>query len=73
MSNHTSLMTHTTIEPQIYDEGDRIYDPVYLIPAFYHSLGPECVVKFQQFVEKHSLVYCLMTLSSRWSLLRDAV
>ncbi|CAF4690048.1 unnamed protein product, partial [Rotaria magnacalcarata] len=30
-----------TIEPQIYDEGDQIYDSVYLIPVFYHSLGPE--------------------------------
>ncbi|CAF3417994.1 unnamed protein product [Rotaria sp. Silwood2] len=29
-----------TIEPQIYEEGDQIYDPIYLIPVFYHSLGP---------------------------------
>ncbi|CAF1172950.1 unnamed protein product [Rotaria sordida] len=62
-----------TIEPQIYEEGDQIYDPVYLIPVFYHSLGPECVVKCQQFVEKHCLAYCLMALGSRCGLLRAVV
>ncbi|CAF4179392.1 unnamed protein product [Rotaria magnacalcarata] len=84
-SKHTLACMHTyekcgysmksafTIEPQIYDEGDQIYDSVYLIPVFYHSLGPECVVKCQQFVEKHCLVYCLMTLSSRVDLLRAVV
>ncbi|CAF4048709.1 unnamed protein product, partial [Rotaria sp. Silwood1] len=33
------------IEPQIYEEGDQIYDPVYLIPVFYHSLGPGKMIK----------------------------
>ncbi|CAF2861111.1 unnamed protein product [Rotaria sp. Silwood2] len=28
------------IEPQAYEEGDQIYDPVYLTPVFYHSLRP---------------------------------
>ncbi|CAF2111935.1 unnamed protein product, partial [Rotaria magnacalcarata] len=62
-----------TIEPNVYQDGDQIYDPVYLIPVFYHSLGPECVVKCQQFVEKHCLAYCLMALSSRCGLLRAVV
>ncbi|CAF3637003.1 unnamed protein product [Rotaria socialis] len=62
-----------TIEPKVYQDGDQIYDPVYLIPVFYHSLGPGCVVKCQQFVEKHCLAYCLMALSSRCGLLRAVV
>ncbi|UJR08114.1 hypothetical protein I4U23_012391 [Adineta vaga] len=62
-----------TIEPSIYAEGDQIYDPAYLIPVFYHSLGSENVVKCQQFVEKHCLAYCFMALSSRCGLLRAVV
>jgi hypothetical protein len=62
-----------TIEPNVYDEGDQIYDPSYLIPVFYHSFGSECVVKCQEFVEKHCLAYCLMALSSRCGLLRAVV
>ncbi|CAF1511498.1 unnamed protein product, partial [Adineta steineri] len=62
-----------TIEPSVFEEGDHIYDPAYLIPVFYHSLGSENVVKCQQFVEKHCLAYCLMALSSRCGLLRAVV
>ena len=29
----------------MYEEGDEIYDPVYLISAFYHSLGPGKVLQ----------------------------
>ncbi|CAF0988647.1 unnamed protein product [Adineta ricciae] len=62
-----------TVEASVFEEGDQIYDPAYLIPVFYHSLGPENVVKCQQFVEKNCLAYCLMALSSRCGLLRAVV
>ncbi|CAF4035038.1 unnamed protein product, partial [Rotaria sp. Silwood2] len=35
-----SILFYPTIEPQIYEEDDQIYDPVYLITVFYHSFGP---------------------------------
>ncbi|CAF1319100.1 unnamed protein product, partial [Didymodactylos carnosus] len=62
-----------TLEPVVYEHGDIIYDPTFLIPVFYHSLAPECIVQCQQFVEKRCLSYCLMALSTRCALLRAVV
>ena len=44
--------------------------PLVLSFYFYYI---ECVVKCQQFVEKHCLAYCLMVISSRGGLLRAVV